>query len=104
RPQDVATIGHYCDELAHWTIAATELLAPEPRVFLPMPCPRCGARFAYRFNSSGEQVRTGGALRVSERGCECGACHAHWQPEEFHWLARLIGCEAAVDGVIGATR
>jgi len=52
--------------------------------------PSCGARFVYR-QGAGESVRSW-ALRVSEDGCECSGCRAFWPPEEFHWLARLLGC------------
>ena len=63
-----------------------------PRVYLEQPCPRCRARFAYHANRAGENVRTR-ALRVSEDGCTCGECGAFWSPEQFHWLARLLGCQ-----------
>ncbi len=33
------------------------------------------------------------ALRVSEDGARCEACWAFWSPNQFHWLARLLGCE-----------
>ncbi len=77
RPQDVELLERYRDELLRWTLAATELLTPTPRVFLPMPCPRCNARHAYHRNTRGESVRTA-ALQVSETGCECLACKASW--------------------------
>jgi hypothetical protein len=32
------------------------------------------------------------ALRVSEDGARCAACAAFWSPDQFHWLARLLGC------------
>jgi hypothetical protein len=93
RPQDVALITGYSDRLQWWVIASTELLQPEARVYLRQPCPRCGARHAYRDNSSGEHVRAP-ALRVGESGCRCESCSAFWAPAEFHFLARLLGCPA----------
>lgn len=60
RPQDVATIERHCDDLQRWTIAATDLLVPSVRVFLPQPCPHCSARHAYRHTSSGEHLRSRG--------------------------------------------
>jgi hypothetical protein len=91
RPQDCELIDSYVDHLQHWSVAGTELLGAAPRVFLRVPCPQCGALFAYRRDSAGERVRTR-ALRVSEAGCKCGACGAFWGPEMFDWLARLMGC------------
>lgn len=91
RPQDCAVMDDYCALLQRWVVDAAELIAPEPRVFLPMPCPGCGARFAYHCGSGGERVRTR-ALRVSE--CRCLACGAVWGADRFHWLARLLGCPA----------
>jgi hypothetical protein len=79
--------------IQRWVMAATELLAETPKVFLDVPCPSCGARFAYRRNGSGELVRTR-ALRVDEDGCTCLACSASWPPDRFEWLARLLGCPA----------
>ncbi|MGZ3303989.1 MAG: DUF7340 domain-containing protein [Isosphaeraceae bacterium] len=29
---------------------------------------------------------------MSETGCTCLGCGAFWEPSEFHWLARLLGC------------
>jgi hypothetical protein len=51
------------------------------------------ARFAYHRNGDGESVRAR-ALRVAEDGARCGACGAFWEPDRFHWLARLLGCPA----------
>ncbi len=92
RPQDVPLLERYREELLRWTVAATELLTPTPRVGLPMPCPRCGARRTYRRNGAGESVQSR-ALEVAESGCRCLACRAFWPPSEFHWLARLLGCD-----------
>ena len=91
RPQDCSTIDDYCGQIERWVLIATDLLDRRPVVSLHVPCPRCGAKFAYR-DSAGEQVRVR-ALRVSEDGCKCLACGAFWAPDRFEWLARLLGCE-----------
>ena len=65
RPQDCELIDDHCAQLERWTLTGTELLAETPRVFLRQPCPRCGARFTYRRNDTGESVRVR-CLRVSE--------------------------------------
>lgn len=89
RPQDCELIDDYCARLERWVLTATDLLDRRPVVNLHVPCPRCGARFAYR-DSSGESVRVR-ALRVSESGCRCQACQAFWAPSEFHWLGAVVG-------------
>lgn len=91
RPQDCDLIDDYCDRLERWVLTGADLLDRRPVVSLHVPCPRCGARFAYR-DDAGESVRVR-VLRVSENGCRCQACQAFWEPSEFHWLARLLGCE-----------
>jgi hypothetical protein len=92
RPQDVALITGYSDRLQGWAITTTELLQPEAKVYLRQACPVCAARYAYR-DRLGERVRAP-ALKVSESGCWCLACGAYWGPDQFHWLARLLGCPA----------
>jgi hypothetical protein len=94
RPQDCQRIAFYTGELQRWVLTAEGLLTPVPKVDLHAPCPRCGARFAYR-QEGDQQVRTW-ALRVSETGCRCQACQAYWPPEQFHWLARLLGCDPII--------
>ncbi len=93
RPQNVSMLDDISARLERWTIEASQLLGDEATlVSLRMPCPSCGSRFSYRPSSGGETVRSD-ALRVSEHDAECMACRANWSPGEFHWLARLLGCE-----------
>ncbi len=94
RPQDVSKLDSYSEQLEKWTADASELLGDAPVVVpLRLPCPRCGQRYIYRRSRSEETVRSD-ALRVSESGAECLGCRAVWEPAEFHWLARLLGCDA----------
>ena len=93
RPQDSDRLDSYSSRIERWALAAAELLAAEPRVYLRVPCPRCSASFACHRDGADERVRTR-ALRVSESGCRCLACGASWGPDRFHWLARLLGCPA----------
>ena len=92
RPQDCQRIGFYAGELQRWVVTAEGLLTPVPKVDLHAPCPRCGARFAYR--QEGDQHVRMRALRVSETGCRRQACQAYGPLERFHALARLLGCPA----------
>jgi hypothetical protein len=93
RPQDCALVDGHSGLLEWWALAAAELLAEHPKVSLELPCPRCGASIVYRRNSSGESVRVW-ALRVGEDGCLCLACRSFWSPDQFDWLARLLGGQA----------
>ena len=92
RPQDCQRIGFYAGELQRWVVTAEGLLTPVPKVDLHAPCPRCGARFAYR--QEGDQHVRMRALRVSETGCRRQACQAYGPLERIHALARLLGCPA----------
>ncbi|MGE5698305.1 MAG: hypothetical protein ACM4D3_24570 [Candidatus Sericytochromatia bacterium] len=88
RPRDCSTIDDYCGQLERWVFTAADLL---DRRVVACAVSTVRREFAYR-DSAGEQVRVR-ALRVSENGCWCQACQAFWEPTEFHWLARLPGCE-----------
>lgn len=93
-PEDCELLDGFHDQLARWAVTAAELLGDStPTVALRLPCPSCGTRFAYRRNGVGEPVRVW-ALQVSEHGCRCQACRAEWQPEQFEFLARLLGLPA----------
>jgi hypothetical protein len=93
RPQDYELLSGYCGAIEKWVIATAELLGDrQVAVALRLPCPSCGEQFVYRHNGSESPVRSW-ALRVSEDGCECQVCRAYWPPQEFHWLAKLLGCE-----------
>lgn len=97
RPQDCGLIDGYCGQIERWGVAAAELLGDRaPAVALRLPCPSCGQRWVYRHGAS-ESTR-GWALKVSESGCECQACRAFWEPAQFEFLARLLGC-APLPGV-----
>ena len=89
RPQDCPLLDGYCADLARWVLAGQELLTPATKIFLS-PCPNCGARVAYRRNDAGERVQTK-ALKVTEVECRCQACGACWEPDQYHFLARLLG-------------
>lgn len=94
RPQDVATMDDFAEQLEKWTVDASELVGEAPVVVpLRMCCPVCNQRYIYRRSRSEETVRSD-ALRVSESGAECLGCRAEWAPDQFEWLARLLGCPA----------
>jgi hypothetical protein len=94
RPQDCQQLDDYSTALEAWTHTAAELLGDRPAeiALRGFACPRCNKRYVYRL-SAGESVRSW-PLRVSEDGARCVAsgCGATWLPQEFEWLARLLGC------------
>lgn len=92
RPEDLALIDSHQAQLQRWAVTAVELLGDKsPTVALRLPCPSCGRSHVYRRNQVGEPVRVW-VLQVSEDGCRCQGCDASWLPEQFEFLARLLGC------------
>lgn len=92
-PEDVPALNDYRMQVESWTLRATDLLCDRsPEVALRLPCPSCGRKHVYR-TTNGETVRSW-ALRVSEAGARCQNCQASWKPEQFEFLAALLGCLA----------
>jgi hypothetical protein len=92
RPQDYELLSDYCAAIERWFVAAAELLGDRATaVALRLPCPSCGEHFVYRGHGGSESPVRSWALRVTESGCECQACRAFWEPQEFEWLAKLLG-------------
>ena len=93
-PDDTEQIGQHAEQIVGWTITAAELLGDKPpTVALRLPCPSCGTTHVRGRNGVGESVRRW-ALSISEDGARCAACDAEWSPEQFEFLARLLGCPA----------
>jgi hypothetical protein len=93
RPQDCELLEGYSTQVEKWLIGAGELLGDrQVAVALRLPCPSCGERFVHR-RSGDEWVRVW-SLKVTEEGCECQGCRAFWPPNQFEWLAKLLGCAA----------
>lgn len=90
RPQDVRQIEQITRAVAEWAAAIDALLDPPRRWTLPSPCPACDTATVYRKDSSGEMVRQP-ALQIGTQGCTCLKCKAHWPPDQFIWLARVLG-------------
>lgn len=94
RPQDSLQLERWSDQLADWATEAATVLG-DAKTVVPLrgiACPVCGQQHVFR-HRDGEYVRTP-ALTVSEDGAECGSCRAAWTPEQFGFLATLLGCEA----------
>ena len=71
RPQDTALLDDYAARLQRWTLAAAELLGPEPKVFLQMP-----ARTRRKCFYCNNIARDGRSLIPAPRGCLADVCVA----------------------------
>ena len=91
RPQDVRQIQQITKILHTWTIQIIGLLNPEGVKYISAPCPACGATTVYRKDSAGENVKAPALQIITDRGCTCHACHAHWGPELYLHLCRVLG-------------
>jgi hypothetical protein len=96
RPQDADAVTRIADQLVGYAKAIDDLFAAKP-IFLPKPCPRCGADHAYRLTDDGQRIRTP-ALAVTVAGAVCLHCHDTWPPENLLFLGRVLGHH--IEGVI----
>lgn len=92
RPMDCELLDDYSAQIEKWVVSAAELLGDRAvAVALRMACPSCGETWSYR--RAGAEVVRAWALRLDESGCACSVCRAFWPPDQFEFLARLLGCE-----------
>jgi len=99
RPQDTDHVTTIARTVEEWSSKILNLLDPEVQIFLPYPCPRCARRFVYRKDSAGEEVRRPALKLVANVGCTCQACNAHWPPDKYLFLQKLLGL-APTEGVV----
>lgn len=90
RPQDTRPIEQITTALRAWADEIDALLNPPRRWTLPSPCPSCSTATVYRRDSGGEMIRQP-ALQLGPEGCHCARCNAHWTPDKFVFLARVLG-------------
>lgn len=89
-PQDVERLTAYTTKLQQWTAGGAELLGDRmTSIALRKPCPSCGQLWTHR-RAGAENVRCY-ALRASDTGAQCLACNATWTPDQYRFLARLLG-------------
>lgn len=91
RPQDTDFVRDMARTVSGWCDSILNLLDPESQKFISAPCPSCGKELVYRRDSAGDQVRQPALKLVVSQGCTCQACGAHWPPEKFLFLGRLLG-------------
>ncbi|HPX38599.1 MAG TPA: hypothetical protein PLH92_17200 [Mycobacterium sp.] len=100
RPQDAERLELLAADLERWTVAIKSLLEPEHVKSVSAPCPACGATTAYRQNKIGERVRQAALQIVASTGCRCLVCNAHWPPEQYLLLCKVLGFDTPA-GVVG---
>jgi hypothetical protein len=88
---DPAAIEWATGWLRHWRKSIEDTLDPPRRYHLDAPCPACGSRMAARVDND-EIVQVPALLLDSRLGatCQVEACGAHWTPDQFEHLARVI--------------
>lgn len=89
RPQDVRQIEQIARAVAEWAASIDALLDPPAKWSLPNPCPSCNTAIVYR--RDGDDMVRQPALQIGPNGCTCQKCKAHWPPNQFVFLARVIG-------------
>jgi hypothetical protein len=90
RPQDAAQVRRYAAETLAWVSAIWNLIDPPSVKDVGAACPSCGRRWFYR-NRDGEEIRQPALQLVTATGCSCQACGAHWPPDRYLWLCKLLG-------------
>lgn len=92
-PPEVETVSAIGARVAAMAVEVRRLLEPPPRMEVKAACPApdCGVRTVRR-KIDGEWIRTAALHLDVETGCSCLSCGSHWRPEQFTWLATLIGC------------
>lgn len=100
RPQDTNHVTDMAAQVEKWCDSISHLLDPEAVKHISAACPQCGRTVVYRKDSAGETVRQPALRLVLPEGCTCQACKAHWPPEQYMFLCKLLGFEQP-EGVVG---
>jgi len=93
RPQDTHQILDYAAQLENWAIEIDTLLTPQNIKHVAAACPSCNHKTALRRDNAGELVRVPALQIIAETGCTCVVCKAHWAPEYYLHLSRVLGFE-----------
>ena len=99
RPDDTVHVLAIAKTVESWCESIAHLIDPEHVKHVSAPCPTCGTATVWRTDTAGERVRTPALKLVTESGCTCQACGAHWEPTKYLFLVRLLGWELP-DGVL----
>jgi predicted RNA-binding Zn-ribbon protein involved in translation (DUF1610 family) len=93
RPQDTDHVSTLARTVDQWCEQITHLIDPQSVKHISAPCPSCGKKTIYRKDQAGEVVRQPALRIVAHIGCTCQACGAHWAPDRYLWLVKLLGFE-----------
>jgi hypothetical protein len=90
RPQDTAQLETWAAHLENWTRKISALLDPEPTIYLPDPCPICGAE-TIETSIDGETGHNH-AIVIRATGALCQRCREVWDtPQRLRILGRMLG-------------
>lgn len=93
RPQDTQQVTGMARTVSGWCESILHLLDPESRKYISAPCPSCGRKTVYKRDSAGEIVRQPALVVITNIGATCQHCEAHWSPDRYLFLCRLLGLE-----------
>lgn len=91
RPQDTQHVTAMARTVAGWCESILHLLDPESRKYIAAACPSCGRRNVYKRDTAGEIVRQPALVVITNVGATCQHCDAHWSPDRYMFLCRLLG-------------
>jgi len=102
RPQDTKQVYDmsrmlrgWCDRIVHLldptAVMSLSTRCPECGLNHAVPCPSCGRTHVYGRDPAGEVVRQPALQLVANVGCTCRHCEAHWSPDRYLFLSKLLG-------------
>lgn len=98
RPQDSKQLHRWATNLESWVKHADALLNPAPVVYLPDPCPVCGAETVETMIAG--EVGHRRVLAISLDGARCAQCERLWRTlPELRVLGRMLGYHPSTEGI-----
>lgn len=93
RPQDYEIVSTMAHTVNGWSEQIISLVDPQSVKHISAPCPSCGKSTVHRKDQAGEIVRQPALRVLTNTGCTCQACSAHWSPDRYLFLCKLLGFE-----------
>lgn len=93
RPQDTDQVTGMARQIRSWCESIINLFDPEHRKYISAACPSCGKATVYKRDTAGETVRQPALVVITNIGATCQHCDAHWSPDRYLFLCRLLGFE-----------